>query len=96
MRGHFLMNKYWFSLKSCSFLILDKSTALDEHTNTMSIVLGVVLTVAVLGIILMAGMMFYSYRKGLLRHVPLSYSTFKNSDNDQRASFDSRQQSVHI
>lgn len=74
----------------------DKSTALDEHTNTMSIVLGVVLTVAVLGIILMAGMMFYSYRKGLLRHVPLSYSTFKNSDNDQRASFDSRQQSVHI
>lgn len=62
----------------------------------MSIVLGVVLTVAIIGIILMAGMMFYSYRKGLLRHVPMSYSTFKNPEQERRASFDSREETVHI
>ncbi|XP_052104020.1 uncharacterized protein LOC127737408 [Mytilus californianus] len=74
----------------------EKTTIESESSRTTSIVLGIVFSLAILGVVLMAGSMIWSYRKGLLRHIPLSYRTFKNPKEERRASFDSREETVHI
>lgn len=74
----------------------EKNEVTDQISKTTSIVLGVVFSLAALGVILMAGSMIWSYRKGLLRHIPMSYRTFKNPREERRASFDSREETVHI
>ena len=74
----------------------EKSTVVSENSKTTAIVLGIVFTFASLGVILMAGSLIWSYRKGLLRHIPMSYRTFRNPREERRASFDSREETVHI
>jgi hypothetical protein len=77
-------------------LFSEKSTGVSENTKTTAIVLGIVFVFASLGVILMAGSLIWSYRKGLLRHIPMSYRTFRNPREERRASFDSREETVHI
>ncbi|KAK3096198.1 hypothetical protein FSP39_024337 [Pinctada imbricata] len=69
------------------------STGLDNGSgNHLGLLIGLVILCVALGVAVMGGMLYYGFKKGLLRHVPSSYENFKNS----KAEFDSKQDTVHI